>query len=127
MSLKLILIFTYILNIIKGIEEFSEKNSYLNDFITITENFSFTIRTIYNSIAYFDSFDKNCLIYTNNERIDGKFYEINPNKDYIISLKLLIQTQHLFYEGIYLIIQLILILKINQLIICILNNKLIIQ
>ena len=88
MSLKLILIFTYILNIIKGIEEFSEKKSYLNDFITITENFSFTIRTIYNSIAYFDSFDKNCLIYTNNERIDGKFYEINPNKDYIISVKL---------------------------------------
>ena len=89
MLLKLILIFVYILNNIKGIEEISEPKSYLNDFMTITENFSFTIRTtIYESIAYFDSFDKNCLVYANNIRIDGQFYQIYPNKDYIISVKL---------------------------------------
>ena len=88
MLLKLILIFVYILNNIKGIEEISEPKSYLNDFMTITENFSFTIRTIYESIAYFDSFDKNCLVYANNIRIDGQFYQIYPNKEYIISVKL---------------------------------------
>ena len=89
MLLKLILIFAYILKNIKGIEEFSEPYSYLNDFITVTENFSFTIKSQYTGeIAYFDSYDKNCLVYANNERIDGKFYEINPNKDYIISVKL---------------------------------------
>ena len=89
MLLKLILIFAYILKNIKGIEEFSEPKTYMNDFITVKENISFTIRPLYSgSIAYFDSFDKNCLVYANNERIDGKFYQISTNKDYIISVKL---------------------------------------
>lgn len=105
MLLKINLIFAFILNIVKGIEEFSEPKSYLNDFMTITENFSFTIRTIYNSIAYFDSYDKNCLVYANDIRIDGQFYEIYPNEDYVISVKLFnpesasVLQRYLFYDS----------------------------
>ena len=89
MSSKLILIFAFIFGIIKGIEEFSEALTELNDFITVTENIEFSIKTIYNeAVAYFDSVDKNCLVYTNNERIDGRFYRLTTTKDYIISVKL---------------------------------------
>ena len=36
----------------------------------------------------FDSIDKNCLVYINNERIDGLFYKITSSEDHIISVKL---------------------------------------
>ena len=89
MSLKIFLILAFILENIEGIEEeISETFSELNDFITVTENINFKIRAKYDSIAYFDSIDKNCLVYTNNERIDGQFYDISPIKDYTISVKL---------------------------------------
>ena len=89
MSSKIFLILAFIFGNIKGIEEFSEALTELNDFITVTENLEFTIRTPYTtSIAYFDSIDKNCLVYTNNERIDGLFYKITSSEDHIISVKL---------------------------------------
>ena len=88
MILKIILILTFIFNSIKGIEEVSETLSELNDFITISKNIEFTIRTTFESIAFFDSIDKNCLVYIKDERIDGQFYSISSNKDYKISVKL---------------------------------------
>ena len=88
MSLRIFLFFALIFDNIKGIEEFSEAKSKLNDFITINENINFTINTEYSSIAYFDSIDKNCLVFIKEERIDGQFYSIPPGIDYIISVKL---------------------------------------
>ena len=89
MPLKIFLLLSFIFENIKGIEEeISEPFSELNDFITVNKNIKFNIRAKYDSIAYFDSIDKNCLVYTNNERIDGEFYKISPIKDYTILVKL---------------------------------------
>ena len=89
MSLKIFLILVLIFENIRGIEEeTSEPFSELNDFITVNKNIQFNIRAIYYSISYFDSIDKNCLVYANNERIDGQFYKISPNKNLTILVKL---------------------------------------
>ena len=66
----------------------------LNFFETIDQNQVFRIYTKVKSIAYFDSFDKNKytyiskdyddLIYKKDERINGKFYQIEPNTIYFI-------------------------------------------
>ena len=51
MSSKIFLILAFIFGNIKGIEEFSEALTELNDFITVTENLEFTITLYYiNSI-----------------------------------------------------------------------------
>ena len=66
----------------------------LNSFEIISESQSFIIKTIEPSIAYFDSFDGNSIVYIttdkekfNNqtdERITGKFYPIEPNIEYYV-------------------------------------------
>ena len=66
----------------------------LNHFETIIQNQTFIINSTLKSIAYFDSFDKNSIIYIsksyddcisfNDERIQGKFYVIEPNTTYYI-------------------------------------------
>ena len=66
----------------------------LNSFQTINENQYFFIRAEEESIAYFDSFDResyayisetfNKTILKNDERINGKFYTVNKGKVYMI-------------------------------------------
>ena len=66
----------------------------LNSFQTINENQYFFIRAEEESIAYFDSFDResytyisetfNKAILKNDERINGKFYPVNKGKVYMI-------------------------------------------
>ena len=66
----------------------------LNHFETISFKQDFIINTSSKSIAYFDSLDKNTIIYisknyddyasSKDERITGKFYEIEPNINYYI-------------------------------------------
>ena len=66
----------------------------LNSFQTINENQYFFIRAEEESLAYFDSFDRNSSIYIseefnktilkNDKRINGKFYPIKIDKIYMI-------------------------------------------
>ena len=85
---NIIVVISLILVKINGIEDISNPITELNDFQTISENKEFYIRTNVLSIAYFDSYDSNCMVYANNERIDGKFYEISSGQNYLISIKL---------------------------------------
>ena len=85
--LYIIFILSFIFINIKGIQV-SNPISELNDFQTISENQEFYIKTNIMSIAYFDSYDSNCMVFANNERIDGKFYEIMSGQSYLISIKL---------------------------------------
>ena len=81
----MILILAFLLYTIKGIEEI-QYISELNEFQTISQIQTFYVKTEIESIAYFDSIDKRCLVYDqDNKRIDGLFYKISPNKDYKIS------------------------------------------
>ena len=71
-------------------------NSYdqLNTFKIIDKNDSFIIKTNVTSIAYFDSFDKNSIIYISenyedfksekDKKITGKFLKIEDDKTYYI-------------------------------------------
>ena len=78
---QMILILAFLLNNIKGIEEI-QYISELNEFQTISQIQTFYVKTEIESIAYFDSIDKRCLVYDqDNKRIDGLFYKISPNKD----------------------------------------------
>ena len=80
--------------IIKAIELPLNSYSKLNTFKIIDKNETFIIDTNVKSIAYFDSFDKNSIIYISNnyddfisekdEKISGKFYHIEPNQKYYI-------------------------------------------
>ena len=66
----------------------------LNSFETINENQYFFIKSEKNSIAYFDSFDRNSKVYISesrqkkilkdDKRINSKFIEIEANKMYLI-------------------------------------------
>ena len=66
----------------------------LNYFETIIQNQNFIINATVKSIVYFDSFDKNTIFFISNnyndlvshkdERITGKFYEIEANKTYYV-------------------------------------------
>ena len=66
----------------------------LNSFETLKENQYFFIKSEKRSIAYFDSFDMNSKVYISesrqkkvledDKRINSKFYEIEPNKIYLI-------------------------------------------
>ena len=66
----------------------------LNDFKTIHNGETLDFTTDEESIAYFDSLDRNCLVYIkesnseNKERIDGKFYKLKANTNYHIDIKL---------------------------------------
>ena len=79
----------FLLDNIKGIEEVIR--SKFNDFITISENQKFIIKTNELSIAYFDSIDQNSIIYLRNEyekeyveRIEGEFLTIYEKEYYYI-------------------------------------------
>ena len=90
--LILVLINIYSFNIIEEPSLISYDK--LNSFEIISESQSFKIKTIEPSIAYFDSFDGNSIVYIttdkekfNNqtdERITGKFYPIKPNIEYYV-------------------------------------------
>ena len=67
----------------------------MNDFEIVSGNkINFIIETKEKSMAFFDSLDKNTLVYISenyetfksqkDERITGKLYEIEPNKKYYI-------------------------------------------
>ena len=68
--------------------------SELSDFKTLNGPDKFFLWTKIKSMAYFDSFDKNSIIYISKnddslgEKITGKFYVIEPNSLYIITIKL---------------------------------------
>ena len=81
------------INIIKA-EETLKTYEKLNNFEIISNNQSFMIKTSVPSIAYFDSFDKNSIVYITqdeekfknkqDEKITGKFYTIKANKEYYV-------------------------------------------
>jgi hypothetical protein len=70
----------------------------INSFITLKSGFSFIIRSSVDSMAYFDCFDKESIIYIsktyqdfefkNQGKITDKFYEIKANEEYYIKIKL---------------------------------------
>ena len=83
--------------LIKGKEESQDEfpvYSELNGFETIYSNQNFIIETDVESMACFDTYDKNSVIYISkskkifdskkDERITGKFYKIEPNIKYYI-------------------------------------------
>ena len=83
----------FVINNIKA-EDSLKTYDKLNNFEIISENQSFIIETKVKSIAYFDSFDKNSIIYIStdknkyinktDEKITGQFYIIEPNVVYYI-------------------------------------------
>ena len=85
--------------------------SKLNSFETIIENQYFFIKTKEDSIAYFDSFDRNSKIYISNntekkitsddKKINGIFYPIKPNITYFIKNELYENTVSVFKKYLY--------------------------
>ena len=85
--------------------------SKLNSFETINENQYFFIKTKVDSIAYFDSFDRNSKIYISNNtekkissddiKISGIFYPIKPNITYFIKNELYGNTISVFKKYLY--------------------------
>ena len=85
--------------------------STLNGFETINENQYFFIKAKEDSIAYFDSFDRNSKIYISNntekkitkddEKINGKFIPIKPNITYFIKNELYENTISVFKKYLY--------------------------
>ena len=85
--------------------------SKLNSFETINENQYFFIKTQEDSIAYFDSFDRNSKIYISNntekkitsddKRINGIFYPIKANIIYFIKNELYENTISVFKKYLY--------------------------
>ena len=85
--------------------------SKLNGFETINENKYFFIKVKEDSIAYFDSFDRNSKIYISNntekkitfddEKINGKFIPIKPNITYFIKNELYENTISVFKKYLY--------------------------
>ena len=81
------------INIIKA-EETLKTYEKLNNFEIISNNQSFMIKTSVPSIAYFDSFDKNSIVYITqdeekfknkqDEKITGKFYTIESETVYYV-------------------------------------------
>ena len=84
----------------KGAEESSIQSfDKLNTIEMIVEDESFIINTTESSIAFFDSFDRNSIAYITNdkskflskkdERITGKFIEIEPYEIYYVRIHLI--------------------------------------
>ena len=94
MKYNSLIILVYILTLIYADEPSLINYEKLNEIETICDSQNFTIETNVKSIAYFDSFDKNSIIYISksyedfsshkDERITGKFYEIEPNVKYYV-------------------------------------------
>lgn len=94
MAIKFIFLFAFILIKIKAKDESLKVYREFNGFETIQNDQNFIIETEYKSIAYFDSFDKGSVVYISkdyenfkakkDERITGKFYEIEPNTKYYV-------------------------------------------
>ena len=83
--------FSFLLYSVKGLED--TIYDYLNDLKTIKTNQKFSVCSSEESIAYFDSEDKNSIVYITDEegikeRIDGFFYNIEANKKYTINVNL---------------------------------------
>ena len=83
--------FSFLLYSVKGLED--TIYDYLNDLKTIKTNQKFSLCSSEESIAYFDSEDKNSIVYITDEegikeRIDGFFYNIEANKKYTINVNL---------------------------------------
>ena len=82
------------INYLKDFEDSLTVYNKLNHFETIFYMQDFIINTPSKSIAYFDTLDKNTIIYisknyddyasSRDERITGKFVEIEPNVNYYI-------------------------------------------
>ena len=94
MSQKSLIILLCIMIQMKGKDESFPTYSTLNGFETIFTDQDFIIQTNVKSIAYFDSVDKGSVIYISkdynsykdkkDERINGKFYEIEANTLYYV-------------------------------------------
>ena len=89
-----------LLTAIKGAEEPSlEAFNKLNTIEMIDKNQSFIITSTESSIAFFDSLDRNSIVYISkdkekfltqmDDRITGKFYQIEPNEIYYVRIYLL--------------------------------------
>ena len=95
MKIRILILSLIVLNSVKG-QDKQSLVSYdkLNTFEMISESQSFKINTSKPSIAYFDSFDGNSIVYITKdknkflnqteERITGKFYPIEPNVEYYV-------------------------------------------
>ena len=95
MGIKVLILALIVLNSVKGEDEPSlESYNKLNTFEMISQDQSFKIKTTEPSIAYFDSFDGNSIVYITtkqedfkaqtDERITGKFYHIDANVEYYV-------------------------------------------
>ena len=95
MKIRIIILSLIVINSIIGKDEPSLAiYDKLNTFEMISKSQSFKIKTNETSIAYFDSFDGNSIVYItkdkdsffnqNDERITGKFFPIEPNVEYYV-------------------------------------------
>ena len=79
-----------ILKLIFGKEEINQ----LNDFKTISKEEDFYLSPTVDSVAYFESYDRRCLVYlsvnddSKKERIDGQFYRLKTDQNYHFYIKL---------------------------------------
>ena len=100
MNTRLFILAFILLSSIKGKDESAlESFSQLNTIETIITNQSFIINTTETSIAFFDSFDTMGLVYISrdineflsqkDERVTGKFIEIEPNVEYYVRIRLI--------------------------------------
>ena len=100
MNTRFFILAFILLSSIKGKDESTLKSfSQLNTIETIIANQSFIINTTEASIAFFDSFDTMGLVYISkdineflsqkDERVTGKFIEIEPNVEYYVRIRLI--------------------------------------
>ena len=100
MNTRFFILAFILLSSIKGKDESTLKSfSQLNTIETIITNQSFIINTTEASIAFFDSFDTMGLVYISkdineflsqkDERVTGKFIEIEPNVEYYVRIRLI--------------------------------------
>ena len=82
----------FIFSTIQGLEKIIYKR--FNDMITISINQQFSISPDEDSILYFDSIDKNSIVYLKDgdgniiQRIDGEFFDVKAYENYIVDVNL---------------------------------------
>ena len=110
MKFPLLILILILLTTIIGAEEPSLQSfDKLNTIEMIDKNQSFIINTTESSIAFFDSLDRNSIIYITtdkekfftqkDERITGKFIEIEPNVIYYVKIYLLLSKDSTYYTS----------------------------
>ena len=110
MKFPLLTLILFLLNSFKGAEGQSLQSfDKLNTIEMIDKNQSFIINTKESSIAFFDSLDRNLIVYLTtdkekfltqkDERITGKFIEIEPDVIYYVRIYLLLSKGSTYYTS----------------------------